>query len=83
MVMKLVETIGLDGSVAETYKVCSICGFVSWSDICETERIFGKCEPRQDHRRVRKGKYRRTPRSQTDLYGRNLREAFWGSGVPR
>lgn len=76
--MKLVEIKGLDDKLVEAYKICDSCGFIGWCDICENERIFGKCEPRKDHRRTHKGKYRKTPRSQSMLDGRNLRDVFWG-----
>ena len=78
--MKLIQIRGFDGAIAYASKKCTICGFEGWSDVCENERIFGKCEPQKDHRRKQRRKYRKTPRSQVNLKGQNLRDLFWRAG---
>ena len=80
--MKLIETRGLDGSIAYAIKKCSICGFEGWSDICENERLFGRCNPIKTQRRGLRVKYRKTPEGQVALGGQNLRVLFWGPGWP-
>ena len=72
---------GLDGTIIEAYKRCKVCGADQfWGDRCVYVEFTGRHRGIQEPAHSRK-KYRKTPRSQVDLFGNNLREMFWGPRV--
>lgn len=83
MALETIINRGLDGSIVEAYKRCTVCGASHfWADRCIYELTGAGCKPRPAEPKAVNvqawRKYRRVSAAQVNFDGQHVNAKFWG-----